>query len=842
MLNNEKEKKPEEKFRDIFKTLVPKWRKRWEEIGLYKTETDKTKPKFYCLEFFPYPSGSGLSVGHLRNYVPSDLYSRVKKMQGYNVLHPMGWDAFGFPAENYALLQGVHPAITTRENINNYKRQMMLAELSYDWDKEICSVDPEYYKWTQWFFLLLFKRGLAYQSEGMQWWCPSCKSVLANEQVENGHCWRHKDVEVTKKALKQWYFKITDYADELLDDLKTIDWPESIKKMQENWIGKSYGCEALFQAVNPETEKKYDFPIFTTRIDTVFGVTYMVIAPEQSLVKELTTSSQLKAVTEYVEKSKKKSDIDRLSLEKEKTGVFTGSYAINPANNEKIPIWIADYVILSYGTGIVMAVPAHDTRDFAFAQKYNLPVRMVISPAGEEIELNDAYTEPGRMINSGKFNGLYSSEAIEKITDWLIEQNLGKRRTNYKIRDWLISRQRYWGAPIPIIHCSKCGIVPVPDEDLPVLLPQLDDFRPTGNGESPLASVSEFVNATCPNCGGPAKRETDTMDGFACSSWYFLRYPDSKNDKKAFSAESARYWQPVDLYVGGAEHAVMHLLYARFWVKVMHDAGLVDFKEPFLKLRSQGMILGLDGLKMSKSLGNVVTPDSVVEHYGTDVVRLYILFLGSFELDVAWNEKAISGVQRFLNKIWDIAISYPGIEDKQSDELSSISENYKKLQYNLNFTIKKVSEDIEKFSFNTAIAQLMTLSNIMTEVLLVEPEIIHSSLWKQTISDLLKLLAPMTPFITEELWERTGRFKESGTIHLQSWPSYDEKFLILKKVLYPVQINGKIREKLTVDIDISDDELEKLVFDSPKVQKYVSGKKIKKFIIVPKRLISIAVR
>ncbi|MBN2383027.1 leucine--tRNA ligase [bacterium] len=829
-----------ERYQDIFRDITEKWQARWQAAQLYKTVVDDTRPKFYCLDFFPYPSGAGLSVGHLRNYVPSDVVSRVKKMQGYSVLHPMGWDAFGFPAENYAIQQGVHPAKTTRRNIDNYKRQMSLVELSYDWDKEISSVDPAYYRWTQWFFLLLYNRGLAYQAEGAQWWCPECKSVLANEQVENGRCWRHPDVIVTKKTLKQWFFKITEYSDALLDDLQLIDWPDHIKKMQENWIGKSYGCEALFRAANPETGKEYDFPIFTTRIDTVFGVTYMVIAPEHPLVGELTTEGQRQQVRHYVESSKSKSEIDRLSLEKEKTGVFTGSYAINPLTNEQIPIWIADYVLVGYGTGIVMAVPAHDTRDYAFARKYELPVRVVISSDGQVNELDQAYTEPGIMVNSGMFDGLSSPEAIGKITDWLAERHLGRRQVNYKIRDWLISRQRYWGAPVPIIHCERCGTVPVPEHELPVLLPDLDNFSPTGTGESPLGRCRDFVQTTCPSCGGPARRETDTMDGFACSSWYFLRFPDPSYTLGPFNPGLIKYWLPVDLYIGGAEHAVMHLLYARFWVKVMFDAGLVQFKEPFAKLRNQGMLLGEDGFKMSKSRGNVVTPDVVVDKYGPDSVRLYVLFLGSFEQDVAWDEKAISGIQRFLNRFWEIVLEFPGCPGSEQQDMTE-HELFGTLNYELNYTIKKVTDDFEAFAFNTAIAQLMTLLNTMSQASTV-PGFGNTPLWSHTLETMLVLLAPMAPFICEELWERTGRSARLGSVHKQKWPVHDAAALVRETVLYPVQVNGKIRDRITVPADISEEKLKELVLASERIQKHLDNGEIVKFIVVPRRLISIAVK
>jgi len=828
-------------YKHTYRELQEKWRPIWRDMNLYATGDDPNAPKFYCLDFFPYPSGSGLSVGHLRNYVPTDVISRLKRMQGYNVLHPMGWDAFGFPAENYAIIQGKHPKETTEENVANYKRQMALAETNYDWSKEINSTDPAYYKWTQWFFGLLFKRGLAYQSEGLQWWCPECKSVLANEQVENGCCWRHSDIPVTKKALKQWFFRITDYAEALLDDLDTVDWPEHIKTMQRNWIGKSTGCEALFKARNPETGETFDFPIFTTRIDTVFGVTYMVVAPEHPLVDKLTTKEHKGAVKAYVEASMRKSEIDRLAVDKEKTGVATGAIAINPANGEEVPVWVADYVLHSYGTGIVMAVPAHDTRDFAFATKYRLPIRQVISPTGKEQELGDAYVDPGVMINSARFIGMESTEALEKITDWLDERKMGERKINYRFRDWLISRQRYWGAPIPIIHCEKCGPQLVPDEDLPVRLPELpiEQIRPHDTGDSPLAHDANWVQATCPACQGEARRETDTMDGFVCSSWYFLRFPNPTIEDAAFAREDADSWLPVDIYVGGAEHAVMHLLYARFWTKVMHDAGIVSFREPFSTLKNQGMMLGADGQKMSKSKGNVVTPDTVEAQYGTDCLRTFILFLGSFESEVPWSDTAISGVFRFLEKVWDLAQEHPGRGKAEADPGAVTT---KELRRWVHRTIKKVTEDVESFSFNTAISALMELRNAMGDMVRKDASIAETALWGEAIEALLVLLAPIAPFISEELWERTGRREITDSIHLHSWPQWDATALVVDEISYPVQVNGKIRDTVIVAAELSDDAIREKVMASPKVHKYVEGKTVKKFIVVKGRLVSIAVK
>lgn len=818
-----------------FKEIQEKWHKIWAEKEIYKTREDPGKPKFYCLDFFPYPSGSGLSVGHLRNYIPTDVISRMKRMQGYNVLHPMGWDAFGLPAENYAIQQGIHPAITTAKNVANYKRQLNLVECSYDWEREINSTDPQYYKWTQWFFLLLYKRGLAYQATGAQWWCPSCHTILANEQVEQGRCWRCESI-VEKKDLKQWYFKITDYAERLLEDLKLIDWPEKIKKMQENWIGKRVGTEVIFKAISYDGKNEYDITIFTTRVDTVFGVTFITLAPEHPLVEKLTEPSRLALVENYVKESRRKSEIDRLSTEKEKTGVFVGSYAINPFNGERVPIYIGDYVLLSYGTGAVMAVPAHDERDFQFAKKYNLPIRQVISPDGSVFtKLEKAYTEYGILINSGQFNGLTSQQAIEQMTKWLEEKGLGRRKVNYKFRDWLISRQRYWGAPIPIIHCEKCGTVPVPEDQLPVKLPDIKDFKPSEDGRSPLAKVTEWVNTTCPKCGQNAKRETDTMDGFACSSWYYLRFVDPKLSTAPFNIDHVAKWLPVDLYVGGAEHAVMHLLYARFWTKVMQDEGLVSFPEPFLKLRNQGMMLAADGQKMSKSKGNVITPDEMVEKYGADTLRAFILFLGAFELDVSWSDEGIRGMFRFVNRVWDLVLQNPGVKNSNKNLQS---ENAKKLNKIMNKTIKGVTLDIENFNFNTAVAKLMEYYNNLSD-LSQDKDLVQSSNWREAIKVLLKLLAPITPFLAEELWQRIG---EEGLVHQQSWPCWEESALIETNAIIPVQVNGKIRDQVDVSIDITENEIKNLVLAREKVKKWIEGKEIIKFIYVPKRMVSIVVK
>ncbi|MBF0500869.1 MAG: leucine--tRNA ligase [Candidatus Riflebacteria bacterium] len=816
-----------------FRKLQEKWAPVWRDKNMYKTSDDSSKPKFYCLDFFPYPSGNGLSVGHLRNYVPTDVITRFKRMQGMNVLHPMGWDAFGLPAENYAIKMGVHPSETTAKNAANYRRQLSLVECSYDWDREINSTDPSYYKWTQWFFLLLFRRGLAYQSKGAQWWCPDCKTILANEQVENGRCWRC-DNEVTKKDLKQWYFRITSYADRLLEDLGTVDWPDHIKKMQENWIGRKTGTEVVFKGVDPRNEADtFDLTIFTTRVDTIFGVTFLTLAPEHPLVQKLTHPNRKTTVDEYVTAARKKSEIDRLSAEKEKTGVPLGSYAVNPFNGERIPIFIGDYVLAGYGTGAVMAVPAHDERDFAFAQKYGLPIREVITPGGTKVgPLSAAFTEYGICVDSGEFSGLTSGNAIEKMSEWVNSKKIGSKKVNYKFRDWLISRQRYWGAPIPVIHCDSCGSVPVPEKDLPVLLPPIKEFKPGTDARSPLAGITDWVNVPCPKCGKPAHRETDTMDGFACSSWYFLRFVDPHLDSAPFSKENVARWAPVDLYVGGAEHAVMHLLYARFWTKVMQDEGLITFGEPFTRLRNQGMMLAADGQKMSKSKGNVITPDEMVERYGADTLRAFILFLGSFECEVAWSDEGIKGMYRFMRRVYELVQDSPGGNGEAQGEAAV------ELRRMTHKTVKAVTRDIEAFSFNTAVARLMEFVNYLGESSR-SGDISKTTNWKNSIGTLLTLLAPITPFLAEDLWEFTGH---SGSVHQQTWPTWDEAVLVQDAVNLPVQVNGKLRDQIRVPVNFTDDQVREECMKSEKIQKYLEGKTIVKFIHVPKRMASFVVK
>lgn len=811
--------------------IEKKWRIIWEESKIYRTEETLEKPKYYCLDFFPYPSGDGLSVGHCKNYIPTDVFSRFKKMCGYSVLHPMGWDAFGQPAEQEAINKGIHPKITTEKYTANYKRQLNLIGTSYDWEREINSSHPDYYKWTQWFFLLLYKRGLAYRKKAPVNWCPTCLTVLANEEIEDGKCWRCGS-EVTKRDLMQWFFKITDYADYLLKDLETIDWPEKIVLMQQNWIGRSEGIEFDLKVKNSEKT----IPVFTTRPDTIYGMTFVVLAPEHPLINELTTQEFKNAVENYRKIAYQKSEIQRLALEKEKDGVFIGAYAINPMNNEEVPIYVTDYVLMTYGTGAIMAVPAHDERDFEFAKKYNLLIRVVISPPDwEGEELKEAYTGKGIMVNSDEYNGLPSQEGIEKICNYLDNKGIGRRKVNYKMRDWLISRQRYWGAPIPIIYCDACGEVPVPEEDLPVLLPDIEKYQPTETGESPLAKVQEFVNTFCPKCRKLAKRETDTMGGFACSSWYFLRFTSPHYKKGPFNPDKIKYWMPVDLYVGGAEHAVMHLLYARFWTKVMYDANIVNFREPFSKLLNQGMMHAPDGRLMSKSKGNVITPDEVVAEYSADALRAYELFLGPFEQDAIWSDRGINGVFRFLNRVWRLILKEkPLIFTKRpSGGAEDISRQLQKMTHK---TIKKVTLDFEKFKFNTAVAALMEYINFLYSSL---DKKVLEEIWSETIDTLMLLLAPIAPFMTEELWERTGH-KES--IHIQPWPKWDEKLTYEEKFTLVIQVNGKLRDRVEVPVGISDEEMKKIALKSPNAQKFIKDKEILKFITVPNKLINIVAK
>lgn len=809
--------------RYVPKEIEPKWQQIWEDSGIYRATEDATKPKRYVLEYFPYPSGAAMHVGHVRNYTIGDAVSRFMRMQGFNVLHPMGWDAFGLPAENYAIKNNVSPRQAIDDNTKRFKQQLTQMGFSYDWSREIDSTDPNYYKWTQWFFLLLFKRGLAYQEESLQWWCPVDKTVLANEQVEAGKCWRCGN-DVEKKALKQWFFKITEYADRLAKDLDDVDWSDSIKQMQRNWIGRSKGAEINFVIDGHEQTLQ----VFTTRPDTLFGVTFMVLAPEHPLVDVIATESQKQKVAQYVKQAQAKSDIERQETDREKTGEFTGAYAINPVNGEKIPIWVADYVLYGYGTGAIMAVPGHDERDNEFAKKFDLPIIEVYDP-GTKAE--NSFGGEGVVINSGEYNDLRTEDMREKIVSDLEKKGVASEKINYKMRDWLISRQRYWGAPIPIVLCEKHGAVAVPDDQLPILLPEVESFEPSGDGRSPLASVDEFVHTVCPKCGEPAVRETDTMDGFACSSWYFLRFADPDNQTAPFQKDKAEFWLPVDDYIGGAEHAVMHLLYARFWTKVMYDEGLVSFQEPFKSLRNQGMILAPDGQKMSKSKGNTIEPDGLIQQgYGADSIRIMELFIGPWNQMAAWSVEGLGGSHRFLQRVWTLVqetLESPGTQEDDSET--------KELQQAQHAVTKKVTEDLHDFGFNTAIAALMGYVNDLYKL---KATISYaSSEWKEAINTLLQLLAPFAPHIAEELWQQLGH---EESIHKSTWPEWDENVLALESITIVVQVNGKVRATMQVAADATKEDILSAAKELERVLPYISSG-IKKEIYVPGKLVNFVV-
>ncbi|MCE7936835.1 leucine--tRNA ligase [Candidatus Saccharibacteria bacterium CPR2] len=820
------------------KAIETKWQKIWESNELYKADDKSAKPKYYALSFFPYPSGIGLHIGHTRNFTITDVMARFKRMTGYEVLHPMGWDSFGLPAENYAIKTGIPPQQSTKENTDNFRRQCKRLGLSIDWDREFSSTDPNYYKWTQWFFLLLYKRGLAYQKESEQFWCDICKTVLANEQVVNGCCWRHEDTPVTKKKLKQWFFKIIDFAERLLDDLEDLDWPEGIKLMQRNWIGKSKGAEVNFTVVKSELENRNKqledkkIKIFTTRPDTLFGATFMVLAPEHPLVKSITTEERREQVEKYIKQAQTKTDVDRMDENREKTGVFTGAYAINPVNNEKIPVWIADYVLMGYGTGAIMAVPAHDERDWEFAKKYKIEIRKVVSSNEKE---EKCFAGEGKIINSGKYNGMDSADMREKILADLQKRDVAEEKVNYKIRDWLISRQRYWGAPIPIVHCNKCGVVPVPENQLPVELPPLKDYQPSDDGRSPLAKVKNWVETKCPKCGGPAKRETDTMDGFACSSWYFLRFADAHNDKKPFDKKLAEHWLPVDLYVGGAEHAVMHLLYARMWTKVMQDAGLISFSEPFKALRNQGMLLAEDGQKISKSKGNDIRPEEIMDQgYGADALRVAITFIAPYDQSTPWNSDGVAGAFRFLQRVWMLAQEVADAKPVNAP-VDNLEVNEAVLMRAVNKATKKVTEDISNMNFNTALSALMTLMNEMQKIKVDLPIDVANSTWKEYIKVMARLLAPFAPHLAEEIWHELGH---DVSINLEPWPNWDDSLIQDELLTIVVQVNGKVRANLEVSKDTSKEEIIKLAKEDANVLKYIKDKKILKEIYVPRKLVN----
>lgn len=817
--------------------IEKKWQKKWSDKNVFKTEQRNEKEKYYVLTMFPYPSGT-IHVGHVKNYVIGDVVARYKKMQGYNVLHPFGYDAFGLPAENAAIKRNVNPGEWTFKNIETIREQIKKIGISYDWDREIATCTEDYYKWTQWIFLKLYEKGLAYKKHAAVNWCPSCKTVLANEQVVNGKCERcGTDIEM--KKLEQWYFKITDYSERLLNDLEKLEgWPENVKVMQKNWIGKSVGAEVNFKIDGTDKELK----VFTTRPDTLWGVTFMALAPESPLVEELTTPEQKEEVESFLNRVNKEDKFKRIAQGAKKDGAFTGSYAVNPVNGEKIPIYVANYILFEYGTGAIMAVPAHDQRDFEFAKEFNLPIRVVITPKDKELkaeDLEEAFTEDGIMINSDKFNGMKNREALTKIVEWLEENGYGKKSIQYKLRDWLISRQRYWGAPIPVVYCEKCGTVPVPEKDLPVKLPTDVKFEPTG--KSPLATNEDFINTTCPKCGGPARREVDTMDTFVDSSWYYLRYINPKMEDKPFDSDDVNYWLPVDQYIGGVEHAILHLLYSRFITKVLHDLGYVNFEEPFSNLFTQGMIYK-DGAKMSKSKGNVVSPDEMIEKYGADTLRLYMLFMGPPEKDAEWNDAGLEGVARFMNKVWNSMTKI--IEFSKDGNINNINlttKEEKNLRRKLHQMIKKITNDIEKnFQFNTAISGMMELINELNAYLNSVPqEKWNKDLLKELSEDFVILISPFAPHLAEELWEMMGH--EDFVLNAQ-WPTVDEEALKVDEIEIVIQINGKVRDKMIVDASASEDEIKEKAFELDKIKKYVENAEIKKVILVKGKLLNIVVK
>ena len=845
-----------------FSEIEPKWQKFWEENKTFKVSEDEKYPKnkrMYVLDMFPYPSAAGLHVGHPEGYTATDIYCRYLRMNGYNVLHPMGYDAFGLPAENYAIKTGTHPKITTNENINHFTQQIKSLGFSYDWDRCVSTCEPEYYKWTQWIFLQLYKKGLAYEAQTPINWCPSCMTGLANEEVKEGRCERC-GTQVTHKTIRQWILKITDYADRLDKDLDSLDWPESVKLMQHNWIGKSTGAEVTFTVADKDgkpTEKK--LTVYTTRCDTLFGATYMVVSPEHKIVPEITTAEQKTSVEAYIEAAAKKSDLERTDLNKDKTGVFSGSYAINPVNGKLIPIWIADYVLISYGTGAIMAVPAHDTRDWEFAKKFNLPIIEVLK--SEADVQKQAWTEDGLHVNSDFLNGLNKEDAINRMLEFLEEKKIGKKAVNYKLRDWVFSRQRYWGEPIPLIHCPECGTVPVPEEELPLRLPEVKSYQPTGTGESPLAAIDSWVNCKCPKCGGNAKRETNTMPQWGGSCWYYLRYLDPHNQKQFCSPEAEKYWMPVDLYIGGAEHAVLHLLYARFWHKVLYDLGVVSTKEPFQRLVNQGMITSFafqranktlvpvdevekrdDGnfyekktgekleqivAKMSKSLKNVVNPDDEIKAYGADSVRMYEMFMGPLTMSKPWSTQGIVGIHRFLEKVWAISekpISDVDISGKLADEkLISARKTFAQ-------TVKKVTADTASLNFNTAISQMMIFINEISKL-----DSVPKAIWQ----DFVKILSPYAPHLGEELWHKLGN---NESIAYVQWPVVNEDFAKDEEKTIVVMINGKLRGKFKAAPDSSDETLRSAAENNEDAKKFLEGKTIVKCVIVKDKLVNFVVK
>ncbi len=811
-----------------FKDVDPKWQRIWEEKGEHHPDFDSPKPKLYCLVMFNYPSGDKLHIGHCWNYWAADIWARYKKMNGYTIFEPMGFDAFGLPAENFAVKRGVNPAQSTAENIEFIRKQLQRLGIMYDWEREVDTSQPEYYKWTQWVFLLMLKRGLAYQTESPLNWCPDCLTVLANEQVLGDGTCERCGIMVTQRNLNQWFFKITEYADQLLEGLDRIQWPANTTQIQKEWIGRSEGTSIVFGLKGMDD----NLDVFTTRADTLYGVTYMVLAPEHPLVEKLTTADCKDQVHKYVESAARSTEIERMAVDREKTGVFTGGYAVNPLNGEEVPIWIADYVIATYGTGAVMAVPAHDQRDFEFAKKYDLPIKVVINPKGEtitETTMTEAYVEYGVMVNSGEFDELSSEDGCKAVTEKLASLDCGGGTINYHLRDWSISRQRYWGAPIPVIHCDKCGVVLVPEEELPVLLPMENvDFKP--RGKSPLASCEEFINAPCPKCGEPAKRDPDTMDTFVCSSWYQFRYLSAKDPDRPFDTDLANRWMPVDQYIGGIDHARGHLLYSRFVTKVIHDAGLIDFDEPFQRLIHQGIITH-KGEKMAKRKGNAVLPDEYMDDYGTDVIRTYTMFMGEFQQGGDWSDEGITGIDRFINRVWRWGMQF---RDVPVDQKGTRSELVNHIQH---ATVKAVTEDLERFHFNTAISRMMEFTN---ELYRYTNEIPYDQLdgaqIRNALETLVRILAPYCPHLCEELWEQMGN--QYSVFH-QSWLTYDKSALTAKTVTLVVQVNGKVRDRMEIAAGLPNEEVEKLVKENDKIPRYFEGKTILKIIVIPDKLVNV---
>ena len=799
--------------------IESRWQRTWEETGIYRTVEENDRPKYYCLDFFPYPSGDGLHVGHCRNYVPTDVISRYKRMRGFSVLHPMGWDAFGEPAEQFAINHNVHPRVTTDQNTANFRHQYRIIGTSYDWSREIDTSQPEYYHWTQWFFLKMYQRGLAYRDTNWQWWCPTCQTTLSSHEATGGTCWRgHPGV--YRREIPAWYFRITAYADELLSGLDDIDWPEPIKAMQRAWIGRSDGCEIIFN-----TEEGEDIPVFTTRPDTAYGVTFIALAPEHPWVDKFTTPEMKAQVKSYLQAAAMSGDRERSSDERPKSGVFTGGYVVHPITQERIPVWVADYVLTTYGSGAVMGVPAHDARDYEFAMMYGIPIREVVKETGAGTPPG-AYTGPGQMINSGIYNGLDNIVAATQIAQELQRRGSGGPKVAYKMRDWLISRQRYWGTPIPIVHCPSCGEVPVPENHLPVVLPEMVNFRPDGSGQSPLARTEAFSSVLCPKCGIPAHREYDTMGGFACSAWYYYRFSSPHYAHGPFDPQAMHKWLPVDLYVGGAEHAVLHLLYARFWTKVMADEGLLPFREPFSKLMNQGQLLAPDGQRMSKSRGNVITPDAMVEEYGADALRLYEMFMAPFDQDIQWNPDGINGTRRFLFKVWKL------FQDTwQPDAVHQ--GNDPQLKRARHMTIRLVSERIEGFRFNTMVSAMMEFVNLLSER--ARQGTWHTVEYQESLETLLVIMAPAAPHIFEELWMLTGH---NYSVHQQIWPNWDEELARSANLEIAVQVDGKLRGVVQMRSDAEKTEVEQQAMGLPKVIQGLAGRSVQKVVYIPGRTIN----